>query len=172
VGYNRRDYFRCGIQRKSFFPLWDTTEKVFLHCGIQKKRIFSIVGCNGEQFQDGKQIFFYCTPQRRKFFFLCILHHNRILCSVLYPRNIFSIVSHNVAGFLPLYPAMEDIFLRFGIQWKRFFCCGIQPKKLSSIVGYNGRCFFPLWDTMEKNDTTKNDILKFLCASHCIQILI
>ncbi len=27
VGYNRRDFFRCGTQQKSFFPLWDTMEK-------------------------------------------------------------------------------------------------------------------------------------------------
>ncbi len=161
-----------------FFLLWDTTEKVFLHCGIQQKRIISVVGCNGEQFQDGKQIFFNCVPRSRKFFFVCILHHDRILCSVLYPRKIFSIVSHNAAGFLPLYPTMEDIFLRCWIQWKRFFFrCGIQRKKLSSIVRYNGRVFFlceiqwkmffPLWDTLEKNYTTKKDILKFVSASNC-----
>jgi hypothetical protein len=128
-----------GYNRRGFFPLWDTMEKVFLHCGIQQKIIFSVVGYNGEQFQDGKQIFFYCITRRRKFFFLCILHHNRILCSVLYPRKIFSIVSHNAAGFLPLYLTIEDIFLRCGIQWKRFFL----------VVGYNGRSFSPVWDTTE-----------------------
>ncbi len=127
------------VQRKRFCPLWNTTEKIFLRCGIQQKRIFTIVGYNGEQSQDSKQIFFYCIPQRRKFFFRCILHHNRILCSVLYPRKIFSIVSHNYAGFLPLYPTMEDIFLR----------CGIQRKRSFFVVGYNGRSFPLLWDTTE-----------------------
>ncbi len=83
---------------------------------------------------------FYCIPQCRKFFFRCILHLNRILCSVLYPRKIFSIVSHNVAGFLPLYPTMKDIFLRCRIQLKRFFF----------VVGYNRRSFPLLWETTER----------------------
>jgi hypothetical protein len=39
VGYNRRD----------LFPLWDTTEEVFLHCGIQGKS-FYLVGYNGRGF--------------------------------------------------------------------------------------------------------------------------
>ncbi len=135
-------FFRCGIQRKRFFPLWDTTEKIFLHCGIQQKRIFFFVGYNGEQSQDVKQILFYCIPQCRKFFFRCILYFNRILCSVLYPRKIFSIV-----------PTMPKVFFHCIPQWKMFssvvdtmaevfFRCGIQRKKLSSIVGYNRRGFF------------------------------
>jgi hypothetical protein len=153
-------FFRCGIQRKSFFPLWDTTDKVFLRCGIQQKRFFSVVGYNGngEQSQDGKQILFYCIPLCKKFFFRCILHLNRILCSVLYPRKFFSIVA---TGFLPLYPTTEDIFLCCGIQWKRFFFVvgyngsSFPPfwdttEEVFSIVGYNGRGYFPLWDTMEK----------------------
>ncbi len=138
-----------GYNGTGFFLLWDITEeffsavgykKVFLRCGIQQKRIFSIVVYNGKQSQDGKQIFFCCIPQRRKSFFRCILHHNRILCIVLYPRKIFRIVSHNAAGFLPLYPTMEDIFLHCGIQRKRFFL----------VVGYNGKSFPPLWDTTEE----------------------
>ncbi len=154
-------FLSCGIQRKRFFPLWDTSEKVYLRCGIQQKRIFSVVGYNGEQSQDGIEILFYCIPQCRKFFFSCILHRNRILCSVLYPRKIFSIVSHNAQGFLPLYPTMEDIFLRCGIQRKWFFfIVGYNGRRFPPlwntteevfpIVGYNGRGFFPLWDTMEK----------------------
>jgi hypothetical protein len=151
VGYNGED----------FPTLWDTTEEDF-----------SVIGYNGEQSQDGKQILFYCIPQCRKFFFCCILHFNRILCSVLSLRKIFSIVSHNAAGFLPLYPTMEDIFLRCGIQWKRFiFVVGYNRRsfpplwdtteEVLSIVGYNGRGFFPLWDIMEKKHTTQNDIFKF-----------
>jgi hypothetical protein len=176
VGYNERGFFRCGIQRKSFFLLWDSTDKVFLRCGIQQKRIFSIVGYNGEQSQDGKQILFYCIPQCRKFFFRCILHLNRILCNVLYPRKIFSIVSHNAAGFLPLYPSMEEIFLCCGIQRKRFFFVvgyngrNFPPlwdttEEVFSIVVYNGRGFFPLWDTMEKNIQRRMIFLNFKCLS-------
>ncbi len=130
------------------------------------------MGYNGDQSQDGKKIFFYCIPQCRKFFFHCILHHNRILCSALYPRKIFRIVSHNAAGFFPLYPTMEDICLHCGILRERFFKLwdtteeaflhyGIQRKRFFSILGYNRIGFFPLWDTMEKNYTTQNDIFKF-----------
>ncbi len=160
----------CGIQRKSFFPLLDTTEKVFFRCGIQQKRIFPVVG---EQSQDGKQSFFYCIPQCRTFFFRCILHNNRILCSALYPRKIFRTVSHNAAGFPLLYPTMEDICLHCGIQRERIFLVvGYNGRRFPplwdtteevfSILGNNGIGFFPLWDTMEKNYATPNDIFKCL----------
>jgi hypothetical protein len=77
-------------------------------------------------------------------------------------RKILRILSHNATGFLPLYPTMEEIFLRYGIQQKRFFpLWGTTEEFFFFFVGYNGRGFFPLWDTMAKNDTTKNDILKF-----------
>ncbi len=187
-------FCRCGIQRKRFFsvvgynrivffPLGETTEKVFLRCGIQQMRIFSVVGYNGEQSQDGKQILFYCIPQCRKFFFCCILHLNRILCSVLYLRKIFSIVSHNASGFLPvvshngryfppLWDTKEEVFFRCGIQRKKlssivgyngrgFFHCGIQRKRFFSVVGYNG----------EKNIQCRVIFLN-LSASHCLQIKI
>jgi hypothetical protein len=39
-----------GYNGRGFFPLWDTTEEVFLHCGIQRKRFFSVVGYNGRGF--------------------------------------------------------------------------------------------------------------------------
>jgi hypothetical protein len=140
VGYNGRGFFPLWDITEEFFSALGTTEKVFLRCRIQQKRIFSLAGYNREKSQDGKQFFFYCIPQHRKFFFRCILHHNRIVCSVLYPRKIFRIVSHNAAGFLPLYPTTEDIFLHCGIQRKRFFF----------VVGYNGEGFSPLWDTTEE----------------------
>ncbi len=119
MGYNRRVFLLWDTTEKGFPPLWDTTEEDFFRCGIQRRTI------SGWQ-----KKCFYCIPQRRKFFSRCILHHNRILCSVLYPRKIFRIVSNNAAGFLSLYPTMEEAFLHCGIQRKRFF---------------------PLWDTMEKN---------------------
>ncbi len=119
-----------GYNGTGFFPLWDITEE-----------FFPAVGYNGKQSQDGKQIFFYCIPQRKKCFFRCILHHNRILCSVLYPRKIFRIVSHNAAGFSsvvsyngryfpPLWDTTEKVFF--------------------IVVGYNGKSFPSLWDTMEE----------------------
>ncbi len=172
MGYNGRGFFplwdtteeffsAVGYNGEGFPPLWDTTEEDFFHSGIQRRTI------------SGWQInFFYYIPQRRRFFFHCILHHNRILCSVLYRRKIFRIVSHNAAGFLPLYLTMEDIFLCCGIQWKRFFCslwdrteeaflhCGIQRKRFFHC-GIQRKRFFPLWDTMEKKYTTQNEIFKF-----------
>jgi hypothetical protein len=121
VGYNRRVFFRCGIQqrrfsyavgynRRGFFPLWDTLEN---NLRMANKLCYTV-----------------------------------------------------------LYPTMEDIFLRCGIQRKRFFfIVGYNgrsfptlwdtTKEVYSIVGYNGRGFFPLWDTIEKKHTTQNDIFKF-----------
>jgi hypothetical protein len=39
-----------GHNGGGFPPLWDTTDKVFLHCGIQLRRFFSIVGYNRRGF--------------------------------------------------------------------------------------------------------------------------
>jgi hypothetical protein len=160
-------FVRCGIQQKSFFsiveynregfpPLWDTMEEVF-----------SFVGYNREKSQDGYNFFpntgvflpLYPTPQQN--LMRCTVSHNTTHknCGIQL-RKIFRIVSHNTAGFLPLYPTMEDIFLHCGIQRKRFFSIvgyngrGFPPlwdtaEDVFSIVGYNGRGFFPLWDTME-----------------------
>ncbi len=163
-----------GYNGRGFFPLWDTTEKVFLHCRIQWKRFFPLWDTTEKNLKKANNFFpLYLTTL--EFFFCCFLHQNRILCGVLYPtiqhRRIvgsnteqssalypttpqvfFRIVSHNAAGFLPLYPTMEDILLRCGIQQKRFFPfldtteevflhCGIQ-RKMFSVVGYNGRGFF------------------------------
>jgi hypothetical protein len=55
--------------------------------------------------------------------------------------------------FLPWYPTMEAIFLRYGIQrnrFKIFLRCGIQRKRFSSIVGYNRGGFPPLLKTTEE----------------------
>jgi hypothetical protein len=119
-----------GYDGESFPPLWDTTEEDFFRCGIQRRTI------SGWQTN-----FFLLYPTTQEiFFFRCILHHNRILCSILYPRKKIRIVSHNAAGFLPLYPTMEDISLHCGIQRKRFFF----------VVGYNGKSFPPLWYTTKE----------------------
>ncbi len=74
-------------------------------------------------------------------FFRCILHHNRILCGVLYP----TIQHRRIAGFnteksSALYPTTPHVFFHCIPQWKKF----------SSVVGFNGRGFFPLWDTTEE----------------------
>jgi hypothetical protein len=148
----REVFFRCGIQRKSFFLLWDTTEKVFLRCGIQQKRIFSVVGYNGEQSQDGKQIFFYCIPPTMQEIFLLLYptpQQNLVQCTVSQKnlqhcipqrRRFSSVVSHNGRYFPPLWDTTEEVFFRCGIQRKKFFPlwditeevffrCGIQWKK-------------------------------------------
>ncbi len=104
-----------GYNRRGFFLLWDATEK---------------------NLRMANKFFFLLYPTMQEFFFRCILHHNRILCVVLYPRKIFRVVSHNAAGFLLLYPTMEDIFLR----------CEIQQKRFISVAGFNRRGFPPLWD--------------------------
>jgi hypothetical protein len=182
VGYNKRGFFPLWDTTEEFFQLWDTTEKVFLHCGIQQQRIFSIVGYNGEQFQDGKQIFSFVSHDAGNFSSVYSTpQQNLMQCTV--SQKILQHCIPQRRGFLPLYPTMEDIFLCCGIQQKWYFSlwdtteeaflhCGIQRKSFFIFVGYNGRGFFPLWDTMGKNDTTKNDILKFLSASNCLQIKI
>jgi hypothetical protein len=72
----------------------------FLHCGKQRRRFssvvgyngisISIVGYNGQQSQDGSQ--------RRSF--SSIEGFNR--------NVVFSVVSHNVGVFLPLYPTPQQ----------------------------------------------------------------
>ncbi len=175
-------FYHCGKQRKrffsvvgynrSFFPLWDTTEKVFLCCGIQQKRIFSVVGYNGEQSQGGKQIFFH-------------VFHNA--------GNFSSVVSYTTTEYFAvycilekssaLYPTTTQVFFHCIPQWKifhynarGFFRYEIQRKKFSSIVGYNRRGFFLLWDTTEevffhcgiqweKNIQLRMIFLNFKCLS-------
>ncbi len=78
----------------------------------------------------------YPTPENNVFFVINATQKN---CG-MQCRKIFRVVSHNATGFLPLYPTMEEIFLRCGIQQKSFF----------PIVWYNERGFPPLWDTMEE----------------------
>jgi hypothetical protein len=153
-----------GYNGEGFPPLWDTTEENIFRCGIQQRKI------SGWQ-----TIFFLLYPTTQDIFLRCILHHNRILCSVLYPRKIFSIVSHNAAGFLPLYPRMEDISSILGYNGRGYFHCGIKRKRFVSVVGYNRRgffhfgiqrkSFFPLWDTMEKNYTRRMIFLNFKLLS-------
>jgi hypothetical protein len=42
VGYNGRGFFSvCGIQRKRFFPLWDTTEEVFSAVGYNGEKLYN-----------------------------------------------------------------------------------------------------------------------------------
>jgi hypothetical protein len=137
-----------GYSGRGFFPLWETTEEFFFRCGIQRRRFSSVMGYNRRGFfplrdtrennlRMANKFFFYCIPQRGKFSFRCILHHNRILCSVLYPRKIFRIVSHNAEGFLPLSHNGRYFPPLWNTTEEVFFRCGIQRKKLSSIVGYN-----------------------------------
>jgi hypothetical protein len=165
-------FFLCGIQRrtisgwrKKFFPLYPTTQEFFFRCILHHNRILCSV-----LYPTSQKLFLHCIPHRRITFF-CNKYNPEELRDAL-QKNI-RIISHNATGFLPFYPTIEEIFLRCGIQQKRFFPpVGYNGRGFSSIVGYNervvfffvgynGRGFFPLWDTMEKNDTTKNDILKF-----------
>ncbi len=146
VGYTEEFFSTVGYNGEGFPLLWDTTEEDIFHCGIQQISLrmanifFSIVSHKAGHFSSvvsyttTESYAVYCIPEKS---------------TALYP-----------AGFLPLYPTMEDIFLHCGIQRKRFFPCGIQWK-FFSVVGYNGRGFFQFWDTTEKNYTMQNEIFKF-----------
>ncbi len=135
--------------------MWDTTENNFR----MANKFFSIVSHDVGNFSsfvsytNTEPYAVYCIPEKSselyrttpQVFFRCI------------PQwKIFSsVVGYNARGFFLLWDTTKEAFLHCAIQRKSFFLCGIQRKK-----------FLPLWDTMEKNDTTKNDILKFLSASH------
>jgi hypothetical protein len=122
------------------------------------------VGYNGEQSQDGKQIFSIVSNNAGKL-------SSVVSYTTTESYAVYCIPEKSSA----LYPTMPQVFFCCIPQWKiissivgyngrGFFRCGIQRKKLSSIVGYNGRGFFPfwdtteeffpLWDTIEKNYTT------------------
>jgi hypothetical protein len=119
VGYNGRGFFPLwdtteeffsveGYNRRGFFPLWDTTEKVFLRCGIQWKRFFPLWDTMEKNLRMANNFFpMYPTPQQN--LMRCTVSHNTTQknCGIQH-RKIFRTVSHNAAGFLPLYPTMED----------------------------------------------------------------
>ncbi len=141
-------FCRFGIQRKRFFPLWDTTEE-----------FFSAVGYNGKGFpplwDTTEEDFFHCWIQQRTIsgwqtnFFL-LYPTTREIFLPLYPtpqQNLMQCTEKSSA----LYPTTLQVFFRCIPQWKIF----------SSIVGYSGRVFFfvvgdnkisfpPLWDTTEE----------------------
>ncbi len=129
MGYNRRVFFRCGIQRRrfssvvgynrrGFFPLWDTTENSLKIAN----NLFSIVShtagnhSSAVSFTTTESYAVYCIPEKS---------------SALYPTTpqVSSVVSHNGRYFPPLWDITEEVFFHFGIQRKRFF----------SVVGYNGK---------------------------------
>ncbi len=150
MGYNGRGFFPLWDITKEFFSavgyngegfplLWDTTEEDFFRCGIQQRKI-----------SEWRTIFFLLYPTTQEIILPLYLHHNRFLCSVLYPRKIFCIVSHNAAGFLPLYPTMEDILLHCGIQRKRFFFLWDTSEEAFLHCGKQRKRFFPFWDTTEE----------------------
>jgi hypothetical protein len=142
VGYNRRVFFRCGIQRRFSSFVGYNRRRFFLR-GIQRRKISGWL-----------TIFFPVYPTTLEFFFRCILQHNRILCGVLYPTiQHRRIVGSNTKKSSALYPTTPQDFLSCIPQWKIFssvvgyngrvfFHCGIQRKRFFSIVGYSGICFF------------------------------
>jgi hypothetical protein len=82
VGYNGRGFFRCGIQWKRFFPLWDTTEEVFFRLWDTTKEVFSLVGYNGRDFfsvvgYNGRG-FVCCGIEWRKMI-------QQIMCHIIHP---------------------------------------------------------------------------------------
>jgi hypothetical protein len=149
VGYYRRGFFHCGIQRKSFF-----------HCGIQQRFssvvdttevVFSIEGYNGEQFQDGWQIFFRCIP--RRCFSSILFYTTTESYAVLYPTTQ-KLFLHSISHLTP----KNNIFYIINTTHKRIVGCNTEnlphciPQccRFSSVVSHNERDFPLLWDTMEE----------------------
>jgi hypothetical protein len=150
-GYNGKGFPPLWDTKGEVFSLWDTTENNLW----MANKFFSVVSHNAGIFlplyptpqqnlmqctvSNFTEAFpgLYPTPENNFFFVINTTQNN---CG-MQCRKIFSIVSHNATGLLPLYPTMEEeIFLRCGIKQKRFF----------PVVGYNGRGFLPLWDTREE----------------------
>ncbi len=155
MGYNRRVFFCCEIQRRrfsfivgynrrGFFPLWDTTENNLR----MANKFFSFVSHDAGNFScvvsytTAESYAVYCIPEKSsalypttpQVFFRCIPQWKMFSSVVGYNVGGFFVVGYNGRSFPPLWNhnTMEEFF---------FF------------LGYNGRGFFPLWDTMEKNDT-------------------
>ncbi len=94
-------FFREAIYVLRFLLLWDTTEEVFFRCGIQRKSFFSDVGYNKEGipplWDATEEDFFRCEIQRRTFF--SIVSHNA--------GNFSSIVSYTTAESYAVYHVPE-----------------------------------------------------------------
>jgi hypothetical protein len=114
---------------KSFFPLWDTTEKVFLRCRIQQKRIFPLWNTLENNLRMANK---FCS----------IVSHNagKFSSVVSYTSTESCAVYCIPEKSSALYPTIPQVFFHCIPQWKIF----------SSIVGYNGRGFYSLWDTTEE----------------------
>jgi hypothetical protein len=121
-----------------FLPLYPTPQQNLMQCTVSH---FTEAYCALYPTLENK-FFFVINTTQKKYGMLC--------------RKILRILSNNGTGFLPLYPTMEEIFIRCGIQQKRFF----------PAVVYNGRGFPPLWDATEEFffslwDTTEEDFFLF-----------
>jgi hypothetical protein len=94
--------------------------------------------------------------------------------SALYPTmpQVSSVVSHNGRYFPLLWDTTEVVFFVVGYNGRSFSPLWDTTEEFFYLCGIQRKRFFPLWDIMGKNDTTKNDILKFLSASNCLQIKI
>ncbi len=128
MGYKGRVFFRCGIQRKRFSSVVGHKGKGFFHCGIQWRTI------------SGWLInFFPLYRTMQEFFFGCILHHKRILCSVLLPlhRSFFCTVSHTG----------EYLFFVINTTQKN---CRMQCRKIFCFVSHNATGFLPFYPTVEE----------------------
>jgi hypothetical protein len=88
-----------------------------------------------------EEIFFHCRKQWKRF-----------SSTVEYKWRT---ISGCLTTFLPLYLTMQEFFFSHIPHSKRIF----------SVVSHDTEASIPLWVTTEKNDTTKNDIFKFLSAS-------
>jgi hypothetical protein len=179
-------FCRCGIQRKRFFPLWDTKEKFFSALGYNREGFPTLWDTTEEDFfRSGiqrrtisgwqtnfvllyptmQEIFLPLYPTPRQNLVQCTVSQKNLQHCIPQRRRFSSIVSHNGRYFPPLWDTTEEVFFNCGIQRMRFF----------SVVGYNGRGFFhfgmqrrgffPLWNTMEKITQRRMIFLNFKCLS-------
>jgi hypothetical protein len=92
VGYNGRGCFHCGIQRKRFFPLWDTMEK-----NIQRRMIFFNFKC-------------LSLPSNKNFGKISYLNSQTNLWNELKMENYM--VNHE-KFFFPLWDTTQQRFFKF-----------------------------------------------------------
>ncbi len=144
---------------EEFFTLWDTMENFSSVVGYIGRGLFPLWDTTENNLRMANKFFFRCIPQRRSF--SSVLSYTTTESYVMYyiPEKSYTFYPTTPqGGFLPLYPTIEDIFLRCGIQWKRFFPLWDTMEEVFLHCEIQWKRFFLLWDTVEKNDTMQNDI--------------
>ncbi len=111
-----------GYNGEGFPPLWDTTEEDIFRCGIQQRKI------SGWQ-----TIFFYCIPQRWKFFhslyptpqqnlMQCTVSQKNLQHCIPQCRRVFFRCIPYRRYFPPLWDTTEEVFFVVGYNGKKLYC--------------------------------------------------